>query len=79
MPRPPTLIVLSAASVTDVQIRTRVRFCTRSLIFRTPTLQAMTFEFHRNRYRSRCGPSDAAVTVRMPKPLSHDLTALTQA
>ena len=39
----------------------------------------MTFEFHRNRYRSRCGPSDAAVTVRMPRPLSHDLTALTLA
>jgi hypothetical protein len=39
----------------------------------------MTFEFHRNHYRSPRGPSDAAVTVRMPKSLSHDLTALTLA
>ena len=39
----------------------------------------MTFEFHRNRYRSPRGPSDAAVTVRMPRSLSLDLTALSLA
>ena len=42
-------------------------------------LEAMTFEFHRNRYRSPRGPSDAAVMVRMPRSLSLDLTALTLA
>ena len=42
-------------------------------------LEAMTFEFHRNRYRSPRRPSDAAVMVRMPRSLSHDLTALTLA
>ena len=41
--------------------------------------RAMTFEFHRNHYRSPRGPSDAAVMVKMPKSLSHDLTALTLA
>jgi hypothetical protein len=35
----------------------------------------MTFEFHRNRYESRRGPSDAAVSVMMPRSLSQDLTA----
>ena len=42
-------------------------------------LTAMTFEFHRNHYRSPRGPSDAAVMVKMPKSLSLDLTALTLA
>jgi hypothetical protein len=41
-------------------------------------LAAMTFEFH-SHYVSRRGPSDAAVTVRMPKSLSSDLSALTLA
>ncbi len=39
----------------------------------------MTFEFHRNRYRSPRGPSDAAVMVKMPRSLSLDLSALTLA
>ena len=39
----------------------------------------MTFEFHRNHYRSPRGPSDAAVMVKMPKSLSYDLSALTLA
>jgi hypothetical protein len=42
-------------------------------------LTAMTFEFHRNHYRSPRGPSDAAVMVKMPKSLSYDLSALTLA
>ena len=40
---------------------------------------AMTFEFHRNRYVSRRGPSDAVVSVRMPRSLSGELNALTLA
>ncbi len=42
-------------------------------------LTAMTFEFHRNHYRSPRGPSDAVVSVRMPSSLRSDLTALTLA
>ena len=39
----------------------------------------MTFEFHRNHYKSPRGPSDSAVNVRMPRSLSSDLNALTLA
>ncbi len=42
-------------------------------------LTAMTFEFHRNHYQSPRGPSDAAVMVKMPKSLSHDLSTLSLA
>jgi hypothetical protein len=42
-------------------------------------LTAITFEFHRNHYRSPRGPSDAAVMVKMPRSLSLDLSALTLA
>ncbi len=64
---------------TDVQILTYVYFCTDIFICGSPMLTAMTFDFHRNRYRSRRGPSDAAVTVRMPRSLSYDLTSLSLA
>jgi hypothetical protein len=37
----------------------------------------MTFKFHRNHYRSTHGPSDAVMSVRMPKSLINDLVALT--
>ena len=42
-------------------------------------LTAMTFEFRRNHYVSHRGPSDAVVSVRMPRSLSGDLNALTLA
>ncbi len=77
---PPGVIILpSAASIADVQNRTWIQFYTHILIFSIPVLAAMTFEFHRNRYQSPRGPSDAAVMVRMPRSLSLDLTALTLA
>ena len=56
-----------------------MQFCTQTLISGTPMLTAMTFEFHRNHYQSPRGPSDAVVMVRMPRSLSHDLSALTLA
>ncbi len=43
---------------------------------REPYARGHDLDFHRNRYRSPRGPSDAAVTVRMPRSLSYDLTAL---
>ena len=66
-------------SAADVQIRTHVRSRTDILIHGIPILAAMTFEFHRNRYESRRGPSDASVSVMMPKSLRDDLTALSLA